>query len=362
MTEGRYESAPDAGWRPPSPRSPVARSFDIPLPAYAPAPPTPARRRSRAPLAAVAALATVLAVVLAGMAWSQYSNSHGAAAAVRGYFQAVASGDAVGALAYAAVPPPASDGQYLTDTVLAEQLKIGPIHNIAVLGTRTSDGQTVVAVRYTLGFSRAPQVVQDSVPVVRRGRAWRLVRAAVNVSVEPAAAGADRLTFAGRPVPTSSVLVFPGALPVQTDIAAVEIRRPPYAALSQDMATLQVTDSLTDGATHQLDDAVQKAMQACLAPTSSDPLCPSVRSERQVPGSLHGKLDSPIAQSVTFVLLADSGHGVVSFEADVSVDANYQVWDFNNIAQPRSGVVTVQLHAVASVDNLSKIYWTGSDG
>ena len=92
-----------------------------------------------------------------------------------GYLNALAAGDADGALAYAAAAVPA--GPFMTDQVLAESVKRAPITQVDV-PTVTDPTATTVTARYTLG--KTPVTVDYGVQQV--GGAWKLT--AVNKTLD----------------------------------------------------------------------------------------------------------------------------------------------------------------------------------
>ncbi|MDQ1731114.1 MAG: hypothetical protein QOK10_1273 [Pseudonocardiales bacterium] len=351
----------DSGWRAPAPRFPVEQSFPIQLPAGAPSAPVPVAPRPRGALLGAAAASLILAVVLGGISWSQYASSHSASSVVKRYFAALTHDDAASALAFAAVPPSADSGRYLTSEVLAVQSKTARLSGVSVIRTGSGTSQTTVDVRYTLNFADGPQTVQDSVGLIKRGSSWRLSRVASTVEVSARSAGGDRITFAGRPVPSSSVTLFPGALPVATDSPAVVVSGHPSVRLASD-DSISLRPELSGAARTKVADALEAALTRCLAPTSTDPLCPMVAGGRPVPGTLHGRLTERIADSTPSVGLSSAGNGLVTVTADAQIEASWKVWDFNNQQVSRSQATTVTVNAQGSVEDLSRLYWVAPNG
>lgn len=277
------------------------------------------------------------------------------------YFQAIAAGNASDALGYGQVAPSSTDGMYLTGQVLHEQLSLGAISDISVGSTSTGPSGTQVAVSYTVRFADGRRTVTDEVPVVKHGSSWRLSQVGVPVTLSTSGPGADRLSFAGRPVPTARVTVFPGAIPVGTDNRAVAVADDPLARFVSSGQSVPLNPDLTKAARTSLATALQNALQRCLAATSTDPLCPMVTGGRPVPGSLHGTLTRSIADSSPDIELATSGGGVVTLSAEADIDATWKIWTFENIQESRSEKTTVTVTAQASVSDLDTVYWVPSD-
>jgi len=104
----------------------------------------------------------------------------------------------VAALAYGDLP--AGKPDLLTTEVLAAQRAIAPISRITV-DVAVGPGDTGTArVRYDLGFATGAQTVDDSIPLVRTGRTWRLAATAVPVTIDIVNAwhGSYSLLFARR--------------------------------------------------------------------------------------------------------------------------------------------------------------------
>src|SRR5437870_8356245 len=112
-------------WAPP----PIAPPPSAPPPVvsplqWSPPPIQSVRPRRRRGLLAAGALAAVGAVVTGGLAWSQWADSHSPATVVKGFYRAIAAGDAPTALAFAETTP---TGEYLTSAVLQPQLRLAKL-------------------------------------------------------------------------------------------------------------------------------------------------------------------------------------------------------------------------------------------
>ena len=340
---------------PPPDRVADGHAHYLPLPPHAPLPPpVPGRSKSRRWLL-VAGVGCLLAAVLFGaLTAAQYRRDQSPQTAVRRYFAALAAGHAAVALGLAANPP---RGSYLTDAVLRQQLQLAPLADLTVQNTALSGGQGVVSVRYLLRFAGGDQQVTDSVPVVRRGSSWRLARVATEAQVSITSTGADRLTLAGGRLPTGSVLLFPGALPLGTDNRAVQVDGRPSIQLGPaDRQTSEVGVSLTDAAKSSLQASLDHALASCLTDSSAEPDCPVAGDSRPVPGSLRGTVlptDRPLQINLGM-------NGRVELAGTVTVRGSWQDWDFNNQPVRHTGDTDVDLHASASVADLRTIYWSRS--
>ncbi|HEY0167300.1 MAG TPA: hypothetical protein VGB75_09670 [Jatrophihabitans sp.] len=336
------------------------------MPEHAPAPPAAARRRSRSwRLALAALLSAVLGVGLGLSAADRHAARSGPEAVARGYFQALADGDAPAALAYAASPP---RGQWLTSVVLRQQLQAAPLADISVLPASRAGATATVEVRYRLLFGSGPRSVTDTARLVRRGSSWWLSRVTSTVRVTAGAPGADRLRLAGRRLPAAAVALFPGALPLAADPPALQVLSDGLAAGAADQPVLRLADppllarvrvSMSSALRAQVERAVDRLLADCLTSGSNDPLCPAPGSDRPVPGSLRGSAP-PIAAVNPRIALGQSDSGVISVRAEVPVQGSWKVWDFENQVVQRRGKVTVALSARIALDRPAQAFWNPS--
>ncbi|HEX8768695.1 MAG TPA: hypothetical protein VF714_10010, partial [Jatrophihabitans sp.] len=340
-------AAPPPAAPPPAP----VHQHPLPFPGEAPPPPAaPARRRKRGRGAGRWLLAALLAAVLAaglGLAAGQrYAARSTAESVVRGYFDALADGNAPAALAFADAPP---HGPYLTSTVLRQQLQVAQLADISVLRTTRLGATATVEVRYRLLFGSGARSVSDTAKLVRRGSFWRMSRVAGAVSVSAGSPAAGRLRLAGRKLSTAAVTLFPGALPLAADPPGLQVLARTPAASAGDQPIIRLADTrvavqariaLSPQLREQAERATQTLLTSCLAPASKDPLCPLPGLARPVPGSLHGSAPA-IATLDPRVELEQSAAGVISVQARVVVRGSWQVWDFENQVVQRRGSVTV---------------------
>ena len=185
------------------------------------------------------------------------------------YLQALARGDAAGALAAGSAP---QDRSLLTDEVLAQQQQLAPISRIQVLGTRTGDYGAVVHVSYRIG----DQQVDDHLNVIHVDGDWRLASVAVDVEITGRAA-LPVITVFGKPVPTSrDLFVFPGALKLGAPGANLAVAPATAVITSPDIpALLTLGSSLTAAGQQNGSAAIVTALQGCAQSRSLAPAqCP----------------------------------------------------------------------------------------
>ncbi|MGI8667219.1 MAG: hypothetical protein ACR2N4_14535 [Jatrophihabitans sp.] len=344
---------PEVGWTPPAPGRPAVPA-PVALPDWAPVPPpTTGRRRGSGRLLAAALLCAALAVACGVVAVQRFRSDHSPQVVVARYFAALARGDAPAALALAADAP---RGDYLTSDVLRQQLAVASIGELSIHSVQLAGATASVSVSYQLRFSAVTKQIDDVVNLARPGSSWRLSRVASSVSLSSASAGANRLSFAGRPLPSGQVLLFPGAMPVTSDTAAVQPDGQPSLRLADDGQVSALTTSITDPAKKALNRALTSALAGCLAGSSKDPFCPVPDDGRAVPGSLRGT-EVDAGSAVTSTVLSSSAAGRIELIARVSVRGSWKVWDFNNQVVSKSGDAEVTLHALASVGDLGAVYW-----
>jgi hypothetical protein len=345
---------PDAQWAPPPPRRSAPAGGELALPSDAPNPPAlPARPRRRGLLLAGSLACTALALVLGSMAAGQYRTDRAPGAVVGRYFAALAAGDAPAALALATTVPPSP---YLTSTVLRQQLSIAQLTDVLVRDTVVRGRTATTQVSYRLAFPSASTQVVDAVDLVRSGSSWRLTRAATDIDLSAISAGTNRLTFAGRPLPTGRVQVFPGALPVATDNPAVQPAGRPMIRLIDENQDTQLNAVLSSDARRALGQALTSALDACLTGSSRDPHCPLPSATRPVPGSLRGTVN-PARSDPPNIALSTAADGMIELTDRVSVQGSWRTWDFNNQAVLRSGQTDLDVQAKASIADLATIYW-----
>jgi hypothetical protein len=305
-----------------------------------------------------------ICLISAGVVGLAAVNSRGVSRsperAVSGYLHAVADGRAADALSFAAQLPSMSEGALLTDVVLAQQRRIAHLSGIRVGAIRRTGSTATVHVRYIVGFAGDPQQVDDEVDAVRTAHGWRLNSVAGKQSLV-LSQGWSRLSFAGRPLTLdATVSLFPGAVPLEADVATLEVAGHPLTRLADSGKPLPIAAQLTADARAKLVTAFSAALSICLSATSAtsqDVHCPQFRDARTIPGTLHGQLASALADKATTVTLSSTTEDAVRISATVSVDASWLQWDFNNQQVTQHRVVAINALAFATFADPSKVSW-----
>jgi hypothetical protein len=271
-----------------------------------------------------------------------YADAASPGGVARAYFAALADGDAAQALAYGSTP--LGPRTLLTDTVLREQQRIAPLRNVSVGPTRRHGSTANVTVRYVLRFADEEVPVSTDVPMHRDGGAWRLDYTAI--PTEFAMQGADqRATVLGGPVPKSTVLLFPGAVPISFDTAYLELDP---VKDTVDFGTSSITDvfiRVTQQARTAALRAATQALRRCISAGAADPACP-LPSERYVPGSIHGRIVGSL-RNPGLSLDVTNAVGVLNFGATAVVEGSYARLDFHNRRVDATGRIKLDLQADA---------------
>ncbi|HEY3090587.1 MAG TPA: hypothetical protein VGJ59_21260 [Jatrophihabitantaceae bacterium] len=314
-----------------------------------PEPPVAQRRRPRHHhglfwVAVLAALAAVAGGALI-TATAYLSESTPETTAVS-YFHALGRGDAAGALGLGELP--AGPRTYLTSQVLDAALSIAKISDVRVLSTVRHGDTAKVTLEYQLGA----QQVSDAVSLVRHGRGWRLTRTAVPVHLH-VVAGADRMSVAGARVPTTTVLLFPGALPLALDTANLNLRGPQVVHLDGS-GEHEIQAVPSPAGTQRVDAAVLAAVQACLGGRTSRG-CPPPVDQTIVPGSVRGRVTGNVEKLTKSV--APGRAGLLRISGTLTVAGTYQQLDFNNQPVRRTRTLELRIDARCYATDPAKIVW-----
>jgi hypothetical protein len=327
------------------------------------------RRSRRWYWTSVAALA-VVAVAGATVAVLSILDVRRPDSVVRQYFADLRAGRAAEALALGPVPD--GDRRFLTPAVLGLQATAGRIEDLRIGAVARHGDRATVTVSYRLSSAGpeparggSPSTVSDTVPVHRDGLGWALDASAVIVGPLYASAR-DRIALAGIAIPTAPVLMFPGSLPASTNSAELAIDRG-AAVVRFDGAAPRLTPLLTSAGESAVLAAIDAALQACLepadasstAPTGGRADCPlDVPDQRYVPQSMTGTVSSPPSAGATSIDVATDPAGSVAVQGGFSVDAAWQQLDFDNIAQPESGSLTLTFAASVALVEPLVVTWT----
>ena len=291
------------------------------------------------------------------LAYAGYRATAGPAGAVKGYFAALARGDAPSALAFGNLP--AGPHMLLTSTVLAEQRKIAPITHVHVSGTQRHGDSATVAVDYTIAFPGRPDRQSDKVEVVKRGSSWRLAQSAVRTRLEVVGAS-QRATVLGASLPSGDVLVFPGAAPVRLDTPYLVIDPPSSVITFASQATTSINAVVSRSGERQIKAAVVAALRSCLR-AGADPRCP-LPDGRAVPASLRGTMPAGVGDALT-LSTGDDPAGQIEIRGTLHINGSYSLLDFDNVTTVKRGRLTVTLRAYAfAVPPLHVSWWREDAG
>jgi hypothetical protein len=191
--------------------------------------------------------------------------------AVASYLQALAAGDAVAALSYAADPAPT--GPLLTNEVLVESGERAALTEIQVPVIEDQDA-TSVSATYTLGDA----AVSESFDVVKVADSWKLSRAVRDLDISFIAGGSVPVKINGVTVDQDSVAVLPGSYAFTTGLPYVGygsknvvLVKSPYVEAD----TYRIQSQLTKSGKKAVISAAKKRYNRCLDVNSLKPKnCP----------------------------------------------------------------------------------------
>lgn len=296
-------------------------------------------------LVAVLTLAGGVLVAARGVTASQSP-----AAVVRSYFAALGHGDAPRALAYGRVP--FGPHTLLTDTVLREQQRIAALRDVIVVRTQRHGNRATVDVTYTLGYPGDDVAVRATVPLHEQSGSWRLDYVAVPTQLEPDGA-AQRESLLGGTVPTQTVLLFPGALPIRFDTAYLGLDPSEDNVGFDDASSIGIEVKVTDAGRRAMLDAVRAGLRRCLT-RASDPSCP-LPNERYVPGSIRGTLEGGLR--ATRVTTGVDPVGTLQLTATAAVTGTWRRLDFHNRQVRGHGTLYLDVHASAYAVSPLRVRW-----
>jgi hypothetical protein len=308
-------------------------------------------RRSRTPwivgaivgvVVLVAAVVGIVAVASNGSAPSSPGET------VKGYLEALARGDAEGALSYATDIP--GDPRFLTDEVLKEQIEHWPITDIRILSEDGIGSYGSVHVSAKFG----DHVSDVTISLDRFKEGWKLKVGAIKIEFHTYVrddAGLKTLTFFGQPIDLNKpVYVFPGWLDVGNSNPYVEQKSRDLPLLLDKMSGYSTGTSLSfeyslnaEGRT-AIRNALQAELEKCarsrlLAP----PNCP--QSARR-PGLVDGTAQWTWSRNLDGLRLnAFLGR---EFKVLISGETTFRV-DADSDSGPMTGEVTAFLSGEADL-------------
>lgn len=233
--------------------------------------------------------------------------------------------------------------EFLTSEVLHQQLRLAPIRDITVGPDQAIADGTRVPFTYSLAFGQGDLQVQDSVTVHKVSGRWQLDQVAVSVKLTMTAA-ADRATLAGAAFPVGVTLLFPGAVPVEFDTPFLRLTMSSEALQLKQDGDAELHTELTPAATSAINHQLATMLTACgQGGTATETRCP-VPSAQFVPGSMSGTMvaaDDPDAS------VDAASTGIISIRGNASFNGTYRMLDFNDVAHPHRGRITVPFTATA---------------
>lgn len=252
------------------------------------------------------------------------ASAKSAGDAVKGYLEALARGDANGALAYSDDQPASKD--LLSDDILKQQITKWPITNIRVLSddsTKSSIGFGQVHVAANFGDKTSDVTMS----VKKSGDSWRLDHASIKLATDYAGTSNQAnkaLTIFSKALPDSGAYVFPGFLDFGSSNANLKVEVKPVLldqlAMGSSGSPVQATWTLTDTANQTIMAAVKNITAACTASNLENPPPPcNAQAFGMADGTVHW---GPADLSKVKVQNLDQYQGLT---ADVSGQAWFQV-------------------------------------
>ncbi|MGV0687784.1 hypothetical protein [Mycolicibacterium thermoresistibile] len=245
-----------------------------------PPPPDGPKRNRKALLVTLGAGAAVLVVlvVVGVIALSSLGgsgdggSSRSAGAAVQGYLEALARGDAEAALSYGAGEP--ASKELLTDEILKSQIEKMPISNIRILSDDSDNGVGFGKVHATVNFG--DQVSDVTFLMKKSGNVWKLDSAAVRLDLSTQASSnraMSTLTVFGKTVGDSVLYLFPGYIEWGTNNKNVTAQGQPLLldALTGYAGGSAPKIVLSDSARKSITSAVRSYLDECARSKSLSP-------------------------------------------------------------------------------------------
>jgi hypothetical protein len=307
------------------------------------APPPPGGRR-RKPLiitllAAVAVLAVVGVVMAIVMTTGNGAKKVGAGSAgdvVKAYLEALAKGDADGALSLAEAQP--ASKKFLTPEMLKQQIDHWPIKNIAILDDSSKSGHGAeAAVKAAADFGNTHS--EGLIPLKRSDGVWKLQSATISIDTMTqilANGPATSLTILGKPLGQDRRLyVFPGYLGVKS-VRYLDVNAPPLLleSLIGDVATtLNVSYSLNDAGRQAVNSALDTWIDGCLRTPDQFYNCKPYETDtpiNQSTAKITGPIDlSGVTQNLMPMSLSVLASGTARYSMSAQTTSG-EMANFNN--------------------------------
>ena len=275
----RYGPPPGAGPAGPGPTYPYPPAPPL---AYAgPAIPTTRRapkKRRKGPLIGLVAGGVALVLVIAAVAAifltqkaapasTEPDKVTKATAALQGYLQALAAGDADKAKQYAMNPP--ADSPLLTNDFFAASIAKNPITEIQVDPQNDSGTSAYLTANYKIGG----KLVQGNYQLTKVAKLWKLNSVVTTVD-RPTYWGTLGVTINGTAAPTSQLSFFPGVYQLGTGTSLLAFEQPAFTVNSPGdyVSGLSTTGpALTDAGKKAMIAKSQEWLTQCLAVQDTNP-------------------------------------------------------------------------------------------
>jgi hypothetical protein len=274
-----YGPPPGAGPAGPGPTYPYPPAPPL---AYAgPAIPTTHRapkKRGKGPLIGLVAGGVALVLVIAAVAAifltqkaapasTEPDKVTKATAALQGYLQALAAGDADKAKQYAMNPP--ADSPLLTNDFFAASIAKNPITEIQVDPQNDSGTSAYLTANYKIGG----KLVQGNYQLTKVAKLWKLNSVVTTVD-RPTYWGTLGVTINGTAAPTSQLSFFPGVYQLGTGTSLLAFEQPAFTVNSPGdyVSGLSTTGpALTDAGKKAMIAKSQEWLTQCLAVPDTNP-------------------------------------------------------------------------------------------
>lgn len=181
--------------------------------------------------------------------------------AVQGYLQALADGDAQGALAYASTTP--SDTTFLTNEVLAASTTLAPISGITVPEVDDEYAYSVDA-SYKLGS----QAVNASFSVEKDGDSWKLREVAYDLDLGSRRNKTLPMIINGVTVESNTIALFPGSYEFTTGSKRIDYGKSNVLVVESPAdyprGISEIQPTLTSAGEKAFTDALETSIKTCM--------------------------------------------------------------------------------------------------
>ncbi|BBX06942.1 DUF4878 domain-containing protein [Mycolicibacterium aichiense] len=273
-----------------------------------PPPPYPPNNngRRRKPLV-ITLLASAALLVIVGIVLVIALNTGGGAKtagagsageAVKAYLEALAKGDADGALALGVAQP--ASKKFLTNDALKLQISKWPITNIEITeDTSKTEPGNMALVKVSANFGDHHS--EGQLPVKKTNDGWKLESATINVDTMSGILGsgpATSLSILGKPLGQDTHLyVFPGYLDMKSTVPYIDVSAKPLlleSMLAGDIASTLTFDYTVNDAGHKaVNTALETWISGCLSAPETQYKCPKHNFDTPI-NRATAKVDGPI--------------------------------------------------------------------